>query len=133
MISSPSNGGRSFWKSAPLLLLAMAIASPGCTLATEFDQADKPCDGYQKCEDGYYCQIQDAERGEGICVKGVANARSAASLSQAAPNAGPSRHSAGEPLPAEARARDKPCEENGCLRWRGHVCDVERQVCVPQT
>lgn len=134
MISIPLDERSLLWKCSLLCLLA--IAASGCSLATDFDQDDKPCDGYQKCEDGYYCQIRDAEKGTGICVKGTAKSWGPGIPSPAIPSTLFQRREMDQqnPIHSEGAAQAlHPCEENACLYLRGHVCDVERQICVPQT
>lgn len=132
MMSVTFNENRSTWKRSLLCLVALAFATPGCSLATDFDQDDKPCDGYQKCEDGYYCQIQDEEKGTGICVKSATKAWGPVDSSQPVLGTLPRQRDLAMAEHAEGQVL-QPCEENACLRWRGHVCDVERQICVPQT
>lgn len=54
-----------------LVGLASALAVfPACTLITDFDLEGKPCDGLRRCEDGYYCRIEDESSGAGRCMKG---------------------------------------------------------------
>ncbi|GEM_PF-5677415 len=54
-----------------LVGLASALAVfPACTLITDFDPEGKACDGLRRCEDGYYCRIEDETNGTGRCMKG---------------------------------------------------------------
>ena len=54
-----------------LLTAALSLLSlSACSLMTDFDPEGKPCDSYQKCEDGYYCQVTNQETGEGTCKSG---------------------------------------------------------------
>jgi|GEM_PF-2175778 len=114
----------SFWR-AFIGLLAFSVLSTGCSLTTDFDQENKPCDGYQQCEDGYYCQIQDDVNGTGICVK---------SASKAIPH-NHAAHAEGDVAApqAEVAAEWQPCVDNACVHLKGHVCDAASRLCVPQT
>ena len=104
---------------------AFSLLSTGCSLTTDFDQENKPCDGYQQCEDGYYCQIQDDVNGTGICVKSASKAIPERHAARAEGEAGASQD--------EVAVEWQPCVDNACVHLKGHICDAASQLCVPQT
>lgn len=113
------NSGAAMGRHSFFGALALAALFSACSLVTDFDQDDKPCDGYQRCEDGYYCQVKDVESGAGVCVKGSTQGGAALKATGAAREGG------------LVSAEESPCAEGVCRG--GLVCDRERQVCVPQT
>jgi hypothetical protein len=129
MKSLPSNDDRAALSQSPsLLMLIVLIAMPACSFLTDFDHDKKPCDGYLKCEDGYFCQIQDKEKGTGTCIKGSSGLLPVRTMSQAITAPDGSSIIDLDALPSEDILS---CQENACLPWPGHVCDVARQLCVP--
>ena len=155
---SEMNRMKSWGRSAAAIFSAFFLV--GCSLMTEFDPEGKPCDSYQKCEDGYQCQVTNPETGEGPCKSGggkVASAILPADLSTTAPTAdGVSADSADTLSSGDADAAasaddasqmlesglpdaagsddiwDAPCEQDeDCADLDGYLCDTESRLCVP--
>ena len=106
--SSPERNG-TMKKFHCLVCLASALALfPACSLITDFDPEGKPCDGLRRCEDGYYCRIEDETNGTGRCMKGKNPAEPSGflSVSSSGEDVSSTAAAAGEEGAEEASAGD---------------------------